>query len=88
MVRKTSSTKQQEAAKVDTVVEEVQKTEQVVEDQKPSDAKPARYLVAKGKAITSARGILDDTKGDEVRDGDISAEQRDAFVASGHIVKG
>ena len=44
-------------------------------------AKPSKkrgYFVAKGSSITTARGII--AEGDEVRDGDLPDEARDALV--------
>lgn len=45
------------------------------------------YSIAKGRAITSRRGILAD--GDEIKENDLAGGQKalDAFVKSGHVVK-
>ncbi len=45
------------------------------------------YSIAKGKALTSPRGIL--VAGDEIKPGDLAGGQDalDVFVKSGHVVK-
>ena len=51
------------------------------------EAKTAPYSIAKGKAVTTKRGILSD--GSEVKASDLSGgdDALQAFVKTGHVVK-
>lgn len=58
-----------------------------VADAEPEEEKLAPYTVAKGKAITTLRGIKSD--GDEIKADDLPGGKKalDGFVKSKHVVK-
>ena len=57
------------------------------EEAREKSAKKPAYIVAKGKAITSKKGVLVD--GAEIKVEDLSGNKEafDAFITSGHIIK-
>jgi hypothetical protein len=60
-----------------------------MENKKPKVKKPAFYVAA-GKSLTSKRGILSGDTSDEVKAEHLGGgkEALDAFVKSGHVLKG
>ena len=57
------------------------------EKAKAAEVKKPPFSIAKGKAITTKRGILSD--GDEIKAEDLNGGQKaiDAFVKTKHIIK-